>query len=540
MRRILLILGLLLLPQIAGAEALSLWVQGVLDRADAGLAAVPSASGGCDTEGTIQEIRNNLSAIRDRRSILLNEGIESQFLREKNLCIESDRILLQNKLTEVYDAFEVATATCNLRASSVLRTVYEFTVDAYVSFIRGSVDASFQDNRLRRINPFLSTEIDPDSLEPLCPYTTNYGPHFIGAVPGASQNSFDRKSYGCDREVLSQIRDSLPPDLQTEADDLIDFMDRSGTLASDIYTIVRQAIFNIDSTIALITGRTPPTSPSGSVSPPPHEEREGCLRPPSPENGTAADFDAVLAAFPDYFSPENILNPESSTATFNPPPDRMLPIGTLFRPSYDTFFTLPNALILSRAHADRKGEIGYDRPIVDELDHKEEEQQFVFMYKTNLTDDLRRTGADSERFISMSDAILRDSYERNLDSVASLYSAVQALTSVTETFLPKEYIPQLVYFLRRSCVDGHCNSILDAVAKRSFNPYCHPFVSGKYTDERASDKCFCTPEFDGEEYCLGGQLHLDTQPPPELQCGEPRSSPSASFQSSIGGGFFRF
>ncbi len=529
----LLIIGFLILPQSAVAAARSDWVQGVLDRIDGGIAAVSSLpSSTCDIEGDKQEILNNLSAVRDQRTIVLNYGIESQFLREKSLCIESDRILLQKKLTEVYDALSVATATCNLRASNLLRTIYRFTAEAYRSFIRGSVDPSFQDDRLRRTNPFLGTEINPDSSEPLCPYTTDYSPHFIGGLPGASPDSLDIKSYGCDTQVLTEILPTLPSDLQTEANDLIDFMNQSGSLASDIFTLVRDAIFNIDTIIALLRGGTPPVSPSGSVTSPSHAERQGCLRPPSPESGNAANFDSVLAAFPDYFDPANILNPGSSSATFDPPADLVLPIGTLLRPSYDMFFTLPNALILSRAHAERKGQIGFDRPINPELLHEEEEQQFVFMYKTNIKDDLRSVAAGSERFMSLSDAILRDSYERNLDSIASLNSAVQDLSSVTENFLPKEYIPQFVYFLRRSCVDGHCNSILDAVAKRSFNKYCHPFVSGLYTEEKASDKCFCTDEFIGEDYCSGGDLHLTEQPPAELQCGEANSSSSVSSAST--------
>lgn len=525
----LILIGVLLFPESAFAAARSDWVQGVLGRVDGGIAAVSSIpSSGCDIEGNKQELLNNLSAVRDLRTVTLDYGIESQFLRERSLCIESDRILLQNKLIEVYDAFTLATATCNLRASNLLRTVYAFNVQAYRSFIRGSVDASYQDNLLRRINPFLSTEINPNSNEPLCPYTTDYSPHFIGALPVASNNSFDIKSYGCDQQVLTEILPTLTEDLQTEANDLIDFMNQSGSLASDIFSLVRDAIFNIDTTIALLRGATPPTPPSGPATPPPHAERQGCLRPPSPESGDAKDFDAVLAAFPDYFNPVNIIDFGSSSATFNPPPDRMLPIGTLFRWSYDTFFTLPNALILSRAHADRKGEIGFDRPISKEFDHQAEETHSIFMYNTNIPDYLRQVSGSSERFMSMDDAILRDSYERALRSISSLNSAVRALSSVTEDFLPKEYIPQFAYFLRRSCVDGHCNSLLDAVAKRSFNKYCHPFVSGLYTEKKASDKCFCTDEFVGEDYCSGGDLHLLEQPPPELQCGEPNSSSSSS------------
>ncbi len=539
MRRILLLIGLVLFPQIAGATPLSPWVDGVLKQIDAGIAAVPSGGGSCDNNALMGEIRKNLSVVRDERTLLLELGIESQFLRERTLCFESDRLLLQSKLNDVYAAFNTATTACNIDASTRLRSIYEYAVTAYRAFLKGSIDPSFQDNRLRLKDPFGGTEVDPDSTAPLCPYTTDYAPHFIGALPNSSGNSYDIKSYGCDADMLAFVRDGLPPlppKLQMEAGDLIYFMDQSGSLASDIFTLVRDAIFNIDSTIALLTGAVPPDPPGSPATPPPHAEQEGCLRPKSPESGSAAAFDTVLAAFPDFFDPSFLQNPGSSSATFDPPLAQMLPFGTLFRPSYDSFFTLPNALILSRAHADRKSQIGANRPLPDDLQIQGDEQQYYFMYKLDTSKEFSDTSEDTERFMSMSDAILRDSYERNLESVVSLDSAIRTLSSITENFLPKEYIPRLVYFLRRSCVDGHCNSLLDAVAKRSFNKYCHPYVSGLYTDEKASDKCFCTSEFDGEDYCSGGDLHLSDQPPAQLQCGEPLASSSAS---STPGGLLR-
>ena len=112
--------------------------------------------------------------------------------------------------------------------------------------------------------------------------------------------------------------------------------------------------------------------------------------------------------------------------------------------------------------------------------------------------------------------------------MSPLEAAVKSLSKITEEFLPNEYIPSVAYFLRRSCVDGHCYERLESVTQRSFNPYCHPYVSGKYTDEFAADKCFCRNEFVDADFCWG-------QPSPpgdpaEIRCGElppPSSSSSA-------------
>ncbi len=77
-----------------------------------------------------------------------------------------------------------------------------------------------------------------------------------------------------------------------------------------------------------------------------------------------------------------------------------------------------------------------------------------------------------------------------------LEAAIQSLIRIVDTELPEKYIPELTLFLARSCVDGHCQRTLDAVARRTFNPYCHPYVSGKYTEDDVAKYCYCDPEIE--------------------------------------------
>ncbi|MSR67328.1 hypothetical protein EXS65_00670 [Candidatus Peribacteria bacterium] len=551
MKNFFILIGFLLLPQTVLATALSPWVQNALERADSGVVTangLPLPPRSCDTEANIQEVANNLSMVRQERRIALDLGFESQSLRERTLCIESDRLQFQYKLNAIQNAMEVATQACNIKASMVLRTVYAFTLDAYEIFLRGSVDSSFSGNLLRYHYPFESAS-DFDSMaeplldevhqdDPMCAYTTDYSPHFIGYLPPQPDDppqdedaEPDIKTYGCDASVLSRIRDTLPPALKIENDDLKDFLNQSDALASEIYTLVRQALWNIEAAIAAITGALPPEPLEGSAVSPPHATEVGCLLPPSPEPQgqappDASSFHAVLSAFPDYFRTPNLRELDSGDFTYTPPLGRVLPIGALFRPSYDFFFTFPNPLVLMRTFDERKGIIGAGRPLPRELAPDEEEQQSHFLYKLNATAALQEIMKDSDRHIGTTDAIFRDSYERTLEAVKPLEDAVKALSDVTEGFLPNEYIPSVAYFLRRSCVDGHCNDLLDSIAKRSFNPYCHPYVSGRYTDEQLADKCFCRNGFESADFCSGTQSPLGD--PEEIRCGVPLPPPPPS------------
>lgn len=559
MRRTLLLIGLILLPQTAAADALSPWAQEVLERADAGiLSASSSPASACDEPSKIQEIRNNLSVVRDERNIVLDLGIESEMLRDRTLCLESDRQLLLSKMQEAYEAMNQATVTCNLHDVRVLRDVYAFLVTAYRMFLRGSVDSSFSGTLLRYDYPFEtgrsgSPSYNPTSLAPLCPYTTDYGPHAIGRLTVDEEPVFG--SYGCDADVLEEIRSGLSPALQIEANDLLDFQMQAGTLSSTVYGLVRQAIANIETTIASLTGGAPPEPLPPVADPPPHRTIAGCLLPESPEpvSGAPADaavFHAVLSAFPDFFRPENLRFGGTADATYTPADGNVLPFGVLFRPSFDSFLLLPSTLNLMRGYDDRTGLIGADRPFPRDLKIPPEADMSLAVYVNATKAGLRSLQAETERSGSLSLSILGDSYERTLEAARPLRSAVSALADVTGKFLPDEYIPSVAYFLRRSCVDGHCAATLDSVAKRTFNPYCHPYVSGLYTDELAAKKCYCDPSVESEwddfdTYCSGtysesDYAELEAGDGEPILCGDPSiipppaSSGGSSSQGSIG------
>lgn len=284
-------------PLSVHAVALSPWVEGVLTKADNGIAtamALPSNSVCSDV--TIQsEIENNLTLVRTLFTVADDLAVESQFLRERTACFQNDRLLIIAKMKNVLNALQLQTVACNQSGVHALRDVFEFLVQSYQSYVRGAVDPGYEDPRLRMTysfdsvnawqNAVPSATIDDETI-PLCPFTTDYAPHTLAYVPTTlapvvpGSPGFDVQSYGCDAETLR----SLDPALQKETKALADFIDLSDGYARIFYGTVSSALQSIDSIVAVLTGSAPPNSATGVVPAPIHAKRDGCLRPPSPES----------------------------------------------------------------------------------------------------------------------------------------------------------------------------------------------------------------------------------------------------------------
>lgn len=535
MRRLLLLTGLLLFPLSASAAALSPWVDAVLSRSQGGIAAAESvpASTCPGGEADAQEITNTLSKIRSFVSTTMDLAAQSQFLGQETVCLSSDRFLLEEKLRMIENALAAAAQSCNAQALGILRADFDFLAGAYISFLQGAGNPSFADARLRSVYLFDGPAFVPDALAPLCPYTTDYSPHSIGRSPspigrGArGEGSSALRSYGCDATIITGIihRTDLPDDLRQEAGAELAFLEETTTLASDLYTLVRDSNTAIERTIALLTGHSLPALPTAPASAPPHDQASGCLRPPSPEGGETAEQNPLdaLFAFPDLFDAKYLRDsPLTSVPTYNPPPEQTLPEGVLLR-SRNTFFSLlPDPMMLESFFV-RKNEFGRERPLLKALIGSAFDpfaDMTSALHARNSVDEMQFIAGNIEQGMGTLEATSRDAYERTLSAAEPLASAVRSLATVTDKDLP-QYIAGLTYFLGRSCVDGHCQKTLDAVAQRIFNPFCHPYVSGKYTDEKAVQKCFCTDEFRNEDFCKG-QLDLSAQPEAQMLCGEPQ------------------
>jgi hypothetical protein len=547
MKKFLIIAGLLFVPSVAHGQAFSPWVDQVISRSQQGITFAASfpAPASCGSESVQSEIRNNQSLLREFVIPSLEREAQSQSLRERTVCVENDRRLLQMQIRAVQDAMNDAVAACRIGSTQMLRENYKFIFRAYISFMRGATDPTVQDDLLRYKYTFHDPDIftagasepvlDAASTAPLCPYTTDYGVHSIAELPGAPGQI---RSFGCDMDTLSTI--TIAP-LDDEAGTLRNFMNLTQTLSKDLYESVSTSLFNIDTILARIRGTEPPTAKPGAKPPPPHAELTGCLKPQAPDFDTdsPADIDAVLLSYPDYFETYNLRDYNTGGYTYSPPPEQTLPRGMLHLPVIDYFLVQPAANIAARNFADKRVRSAEGRPLPDYLVNQFFDNYLEALFRgADVIANLTTIETDIERETAVFDMTDRDAIQRMQEAAAPLEKAVNSLIDVTEEFLPKQYTPELTFFLARSCVDGHCQRTLDAVAKRTFNPYCHPYVSGKYTEEDAAKKCFCDPSMQGKdpdfwkEYCADHTQNMskyDSMQPTFIQvCKEPPNGSSSS------------
>lgn len=516
MKRALIIIGLLLLPTTVRAEALSPWVQGVLDRVDAGISMANGLQGtSCNAITIASEVDNNQALIRALVNPILQREAEVASLRETTVCYRSDKHLLELKIRDVQDAMAVAVQSCKTSTGKALRETYKFLIGAYESYLQGGTNPAYRDDLLRYRHPFHDIDLWKSgagkpvtltgSTAPLCPYTTDYGVHSIGYVPtsvggGASVGgpSADLRSFGCDVTVL----DAIPAPYDREAQTLKDFMNETQVLATSVYDTVSIALFNLDNVIGVLTGTIPPSEIPGPKPPPPHEELTGCLKPLQPNfsGDPPAEVDAFLSLYPDYFEAYNLRDDGSGGLTYDPLPNEVLPAGLLYVPVIDYFLSTPNAGILTRSYIDLRENAGAGRPLPNYL-VSEMFDSFLNALTRGATTAtrLRHISGNIEREMAIFESGNTDALQRMQDSSVPLEAAVQSLIKVVDEELPEKYIPELAFFLARSCVDGYCQNTLDAVLKRTFNPYCHPYVSGKYLEEDAYKKCFCDPEIESSD-----------------------------------------
>jgi hypothetical protein len=345
---------------------------------------------------------------------------------------------------------------------------------------------------------------------PLCPFATDYGPHSIGYLKspaGAPANDpvAGFKSYGCDRSVML----TLPQTLSGETLPMLQFMQQTDAVAGPMFKDIRNALMNLQDLTNILSGggsSSPPVSPS-LPPPPPHRSVSGCLKPIVPDDkdpSYAEDIEVLFAAFPAYFDPKN-QDPDNG---LSPPIAEALPAGVLFLPSFDSFLGAANPLILLRRFIAKELDTGRNRPLPEYLFSKETGDMIPMhlLGEADAPGNLQRVAGNSQMMIGTLEAGSRDALERMEDLSLPLKAAVTSLGKVVEDDFPKKYIPDFAFFAARSCVDGPCQKTLETVIKRSLNPYCHPYLSGRYREDDSMKKCFCYSTLSGswkeyDQYC---------------------------------------
>lgn len=496
-RRAVAILGLLLVPLPALAAALSPWVQGVLDRADAGIAmGVPEVEGAvCTPEGQKLLAKDTQQFARDYIDIRLAVSRRSEYLRDWTVCYQSDVRLIEQKLDQILQAAVGASQACLGVKQGQLKKTFTFVADAYQALLSGGLLPSFHDDRLKKDYDFhdralwdqgIESRDRENSADPVCPFTTDFSPHSIadplasaaGLSINADRGDPEAKSYGCDLSVMQALPDAI------EAPVMAQFVTTTQIFAQALAEQVTLFLWNLSHAIAALRHYPPPTGEiDPSLPPPPHARIDGCLQPLTLtyDGGNAAAFEAVLGDYPEYY------------VTPQPPVERALPGGLLLQPAYDSFSIFPDPVSVSERFVRRRGVQGATRPIPGRFAQPFSDFLMTFTLLFTAPRDYRTIGENVDKQGGVLEAMGRDGYLRMADAFSPLRVAVNDIAKATENTVPK-YITDLGYFLRRQCVDGYCKETLENVIRRSINPACHPYVSGQFTGGNSVNQCFCIPD----------------------------------------------
>ncbi len=540
MKYVLTIIGLMMIPaHTLAAEPLSPWVEEVLARADAGISMASGLpGGGCpsnDEDKTYsleKMVAQANEVIRPYIDVQKQISLQSKMLRERTACLQSDINLLEAKANQIQKEVTAAIAACNSNRAAALLETYKFTADASITLLEAGSDPGFDDDRLRYNYAFndaglwnaaqtgggpIRVAMDEDDADdlPLCPYTTDYSPRSVGYLvnPDGTVTS-DVKSFGCDLSVLATLDDPEVPWLDS-------FLQSTDSYANTVADLITQFSSTLDQAIRTLRGLPPSTGTGGGSSTLQHGVQMDCQKPAYLEPYSIPYKDILLNAFPDYFTDSD------------EPDTPMLPIGMLLMPSFDYFSVNSNPMMLNETYIQRRNRQGAERPDPAGASFADDDY-FTYLGDNNRKLELQRRAADIERSAGTVDAAGRDSLERMQNAFSPLTVAVSALSESVHGGTPQgvtsplpfiepvgvvpQYISNLTYFLSRQCVEGHCQRTLDSVAKRIHNPYCTPYISGIYADDKTYAKCFCIPK-DGanpngleiggadkvfyEDYCLG-------------------------------------
>jgi len=516
MRYFLFTIGILLVPSSAFAQidpppsALSPWVRAVIDRSESGIQMADELTyNNCNIESVMSEFFENQDLLTKATDVSIDLGYESQLLFERTVCFDHDRAVLKKQMKKIADALKEKTLGCEVGSGDALRENYNFLLQAYRDLLQGGVDPSFEsellivDWRFHKRELWNAGTVQKKREESeiqnndICPFTSDYGPHSYAEI--TVSGSKEKRSFGCDASILSEF----PEPYEREATVLKEFIESVTEMSRSIYQTVQEALSAQERVKSLrSSGSTPPPLPPEFPPPPEHATVSGCVRPEEPITEDPEVIEAILLTYPDFFEKRNYQN-----ETFSPAPEQVLPLGLLFRPLTDYFSTTPNTIALLRAFEQLRQTADARRELPPSFLETMYDNYFSFIFHLFVpAKDLRLISSNINRELAYIDASNRDSIEQMRDAVDPLKKAVASLIDVTQTTLAEKYVPELTYFLARSCVDGHCQETLKTVAQRNFNPYCRPYVSGKYTEEDAYKKCYCDPLIQGswsewDTYC---------------------------------------
>mgnify|MGYP006914134835 CR=1 FL=1 len=496
------------------AEPLSPWVRGVIEKAEKGIAFAdtlgesPSCKNASDEkakaaarEQATSEVARALRMFMETRNLLTPEQRE---LRGRTSCLRHDLVVLEEAMETVRQKMIDDIGQCKLLSASLLTSVYRMQSEAYQALILAGDDPTYESPILRRTYFFEDAQafrqsaptVDvAGSTAPLCPFTSDYAPQSVAYENGVGSSLV---LYGCTPETLERV--ASPSEL-LEVQTQKAFMTKTQTISTKTYSFVYDFIATIDDLIAVIRGvspeaRTPPPTPLNF--PLEHRTISDCLQLSSEDlvrsRAEAAARGNTLSAADQYVN-DFLPSPYS-------PDYSSLPIGLLFSPSYDSLSIYENPTSAILAASDRRAKRAQSLALFEQPENlftKNGSTVFQLVEQYELARTLGDIAANQARESVLMDAVSRDALERTQGAFSPLIEVTNDLGRITKHGgILTTYVRDTAYFLIRSCVDSFCQARLDTVLKRILNPYCHPFTSIYYRNDKAADRCYCSASEKGK------------------------------------------
>lgn len=455
--RILLLSALLLPTTALAGDPLSPFVRELINRADQGMAHADSYStvANCDEYGVQDNARK--SAEEYIRKFIDTETLltrQTESLRAMTVCQRYDLWILEEKMRELLEKTATLANSCNVNGIRTIGDVYSFIAGGYKSVVQGGLDPASIDFRMRTKQFWSGDEEFP--FAPACPFTTDYAPASLVDENGSASE------YGCDEwkiseiEAQSDIPDALRFEAEQEREKKIAATEVAQSLSDQIYNF--DIVFSVF--LGIIRGKPPDLPPPRSdMSLGGHQVIEGC------RSNTDETFTVEVWDHDD------------------------LPKGLIVTPTYEPFSFYKDAFVLMRDFARANARKGFNRTLPDFI-KTDASTYFPFWSQVDLLDQWRGITSEQERRRGNVTAATTDTIDKMIDASKPLHQAVLKFGYVSSFPDPKSkndlpffpmYIRDVAYFLRRSCVFGPCQQMLDNVLRRTLDPSCFPYGLQKDT-----------------------------------------------------------
>ncbi len=219
---------------VLALDAVSPYVQKILDRADSGLQ--NAYASGIDDDFILMPWAKSVEAAWAKRiDTQLRLTTQSDDLASNTACLRFDMLSIECKMDQVRHQMNEQLDKGSFLAILKLANLLEFLDNRYLQLASGADDPEYTDTAWKRVKNFDDVTATFDN--PMCPYNSDYGPPL-------------QNGYGCDLDVLDSRKSFQPLGREYDALKVIsDQLEDHRQAAAQFLTVQQQidALFQTES-----------------------------------------------------------------------------------------------------------------------------------------------------------------------------------------------------------------------------------------------------------------------------------------------------